>query len=144
MLYLLDTNHCSYIMNGINKNPQYRKPHETKTLAKFHSATSDILYMCEVSISEIIYGAETAPNVTSIYQRFNQLKTLLPCLTVTSDCWELHGKTKGEMANSGKKMEDFDLMIACIAKKYGCIVVTNDGNFSNLPSGFVNVENWAV
>lgn len=144
MPYLLDTNHCSYIMNGINKNPKYRKPHEAKTLAKFDSITSDTLYMCEVSVSEIIYGAETSPHVATIYHRFTALKLLLPCLTTTSDCWELHGKTKGEMTKNGKKMEDFDLMIACIAKKYGCIVVTNDGDFSNLPSGFVTVENWSV
>lgn len=142
--YLLDTNHCSYLMNGKQKQPQYRKPQETNAIARYQGITTDPVYMCEVSLSELCLGAEKSPHFVSIYQRISAFRSITPCLPVSSDCWELHGKVKWEILKSGRKMGDFDLLIACVAKKYGCILVTNDGNFSNLPAGFVPIENWSV
>lgn len=142
--YLLDTNHCSYLMNGKEKRPEYRKLQEINAIAKYETISSDPIYMSEVSLSELCLGAEKSPHLTSIYQRINAFRSITPCLAVSSDCWELHGKVKWEILKSGRKMEDFDLLIACIAKKYGCTLVTNDGNFSNLPAGFVPIENWSI
>lgn len=144
MPYLLDTNHCSYIMNGKRKQPHYRKPQETNTLNKYQSITSDPVYMCEVSLSELYTGAEKSAHSVSIYQRIATFWSITPCLTVSTDCWELHGKLKWQILKSGGMMADFDLLIACVAKKYGCVLVTNDGNFSNLPAGFLQIENWVV
>ncbi|MBL8150355.1 MAG: type II toxin-antitoxin system VapC family toxin [Blastocatellia bacterium] len=146
MLYLLDTNHCSYIMNASRKNPAYRKPHETSTLAKYQSvsATTDKVYMCEVSLSELFLGAEKSPHTANIYHRIATFRAVVPYLAVTTDCWELHGQVKWQIKKTGGNMEDFDLMIACVAKQYGCTLVTNDADFNNLPAGFVPVENWAI
>lgn len=144
MPYLLDTNHCSYIMNGGRKQPQYRKPQEVNTLGKYQAITSETVYMCEVSLSELFMGAEKSPHSIDIHQRIRNFRSIIPCLSVTSTCWELHGKTKWEIKKNGGDIKDFDLLIACIAKEYGCVLVTNDSNFKNLPPGFVQIENWAV
>lgn len=143
MQYLLDTNHCSYIMNGTVKNPMYRKSEEINALAKYKSIISTPIYMCEVSLSELCYGAEKSSITPNIYNRIATFRALVPCLSLTTDCWELHGKVKWEIKKSGNNIADFDLLIACVAKTYSCIFVTNDTNFNNLPSGFIQIENWA-
>lgn len=146
MLYLLDTNHCSYIMNAARKNPTYRKPPETNTLAKYQSINTaiDKIYMCEVSLSELFAGAEKSPHSAKIHTRIADFRKVVPCLAVTTDCWELHGKVKWQIKKVGDNVEDFDIMIACVAKLYGCTLVTNDADMKYLPSAFVTVENWAV
>lgn len=146
MLYLLDTNHCSYIMNAARKKAVYRKPHETNTFSKYQSinTTTDQVFMCEVSLSELFMGAEKSPHSASIHTRIADFRKVVPCLDVTNGCWELHGKTKWEIQRVGNNLEDFDLMIACVAKTYGCTLVTNDSDMKNLPSGFVVLENWSV
>lgn len=146
MLYLLDTNHCSYIMNAARKNPAYRKPHETKTFDKYQALKSgtDLIYMCEVSLSELFAGAEKSPHSAAIYTRIADFRKVVPCLAVTTDCWELHGKIKWQIKKVGDNVEDFDIMIACVAQKHGCTLVTNDGDMKYLPSGFVTIENWSV
>lgn len=143
MQYLLDTNHCSYIMNGTVKKPMYRKPQEINSLAKYKSIISTPIYMREVSLSELCYGAEKSLITPNIYNRIATFRALVPCLSLTTDCWELHGKVKWEIKKSGNNIADFDLLIACVAKTYSCIFVTNDTNFNNLPSGFIQIENWA-
>lgn len=144
MPYLLDTNHCSYIMNGTRKQPLYRKPYEVNTLAKYKSVKGAKVYMCEVSLSELCLGAEKSVHSQDIYHRLAIFRTIFPCLTLTPDCWELHGQVKWQIRKNGKNIEDFDLLIACIAKKYGCTIVTNDSDFGNLPPNFVPLENWAI
>ena len=133
-------------MNAARKNPAYHKPHETKTLTKYQSINTaiDKVYMCEVSLSELFMGAEKSPHSAIIHTRIADFRKVVPCLDVTTDCWELHGKVKWQTKKVGNNLEDFDLMIACVAKIAGCTLVTNDADMKNLPSGFVSIENWAV
>ncbi len=56
--------------------------------------------------------------------------------------WKLFGKTKALFRKNGKKMSDFDLLLACLAKTNDCTIVTNDKGFDNLPRKFYRV-NWA-
>ncbi len=142
MPYLLDTNHCSYLMNGLYKKESRCKPEEIKTIEAFNKITTDAVYMSEASIGEISYGAEISAHSTNIYQRLAKLKNIILAAPVDVQCWELFEKTKGELKLNGKKIQDIDLLIACVAHRYGCIFVTNDGAFKNLPAGF-QVENWS-
>ena len=62
-------------------------------------------------------------------------------LPVTEDVWKLFGETLAELHNQGKPIADRDLLIACTAKVYDLILVTNDKNLDNLPESFQKV-NW--
>lgn len=142
MPYLLDTNHCSYIINGTRKAPDKQKPQESKAIAAFRN-TNELLYTCDIVTGEMYYGAEVQSNREEIYLLINEfLVTTIP-LTTNKACWMLFAKTKAAMRLKGKVIEDFDLLIACVAKHYGCILVSNDEAFKNLPTSF-QVENWAI
>lgn len=142
MPYLLDTNHCSYLMNGLYKLPGRRKFQEVNTIQAFQATKTDSIYMSEATLGELCYGAEVSPHSANIYQRLEKLKKVIMAAPIDAQCWELFGKTKGELKRNGKKIEDLDLLIACAAKRYGCVFVTNDDAFRNLPAPF-QVENWA-
>lgn len=142
MPYLLDTNHCSYLMNGLDKLAHRRKPEETNTIARFQSIT-DTVYMAEVSLGELIAGAELSPHTSKIYNRIAKFRSFVVPAPVDELCWELYGKTKATLRKSGKVITDMDLLIACVASRYGSILVSNDLAFNHLPTGF-QIENWAV
>lgn len=143
MPYLLDTNHCSYIMNGLNKKPEWRKSQEENTIKRFLSIT-DTTYMSEVSLGELFYGAEASTNPPRIYQKIRDFRKSVPTAYLDENCWEIYAKIKPPLEKIGQCPEDLDLLIACIAKKYSCVFVTNDRDFKSLPTGFLSIENWAV
>lgn len=141
MAYLLDTNHCSYLINGLHKASAKRKPQEAKTISTFEALT-DPAYTCDVVVGEMYYGAELGNNAGETYKRIDRfLKTVFP-LVADKEAWLLFAKTKADLTRTGKVMTDFDLLIACIAKRHNYILVTNDSGFKNLPSSF-QIENWA-
>lgn len=142
MPYLLDTNHCSYLMNGLDKLSHRRKPEEIKTIDRFQ-ATKDTVYMAEVSLGELVAGAELSPHTSKIYTRIANFRGFVVPAPIDELCWELYGKTKAALRKSGKVITDMDLLIACAASRYGSILVSNDAAFAHLPAGF-HVENWAV
>lgn len=140
MAYLLDTNHCSYIINGLHKAAAKRKPQEVKAIAAFEALT-DPVYTCDVVVGEMYYGAEMGTNAAETYKRIDRfLKTVFP-LVADKESWLLFAQTKAALTKSGKVMTDFDLLIACIAQRHNYIFVTNDNGFKNLPASF-QVENW--
>lgn len=143
MPYLLDTNHCSYLMNGINKRPERRKAEEINTCAIFQTITLDTIYMSEVSIGELIFGAEISANPFIIHQRIKDFRRMVATAYLDEACWEIFGQTKATLETAGTCPEDFDLLIACIAKRYNAVLVSNDRVFKNLPVSF-QVENWAI
>ena len=54
---------------------------------------------------------------------------------------ELFGKDFASFKKNGKPIPEFDLLIGCIAKAEGKIVVTRDGkHFKNIPD--LKVELW--
>lgn len=141
-MYLLDTNHCSYIINGSYKKPEYRKPQEIKALDAFEKLTVPA-YTCDVVVGEMYYGAETSHNPKRTYARIEEfILTVTPVIT-DKECWLMFAKTKAELENKATPLKDFDLLIACIAKRYGYILISNDLKFKHLPSSF-QVENWVA
>lgn len=130
-------------MNGINKRPERRKVEEINTCTVFQSITSDTIYMSEVSIGELIFGAEISANPTVIHQRIKDFRRMVTTVYLDEVCWEIFGQTKAVLEQAGICVTDFDLLIACIAKRYGAIFVSNDRVFDNLPVSF-QVENWAI
>lgn len=142
MPYLLDTNHCSYLMNGLDKASHRRKPEEVNTINHFQ-ATKDTVYMAEVSLGELVAGAELSLHAAKIYTRITNFRSCVVPAPIDDLCWELYGKTKAALRKNGKVITDLDLLIACAASRYGSILVSNDNAFAHLPAGFL-VENWAV
>lgn len=142
MAYLFDTNHCIYLMNGWNKPKTNLSQEERNTVESFKGISNDVVYMCEASVGELIYGIERSQRKEYNRKNFESLILAIPSIPVSRSTWKIYGETKAELSMIGKKVPDIDLLIAATAKKYNLILVARDKHMRNLPHSFIR-ENWA-
>jgi len=142
MAVLLDTNHCVYLNNARNKRLEDRKDFEQNTLTIFDS-TSDPLFVSEVTLGEMYFGASKSQNKAKNYARVEALQISLNILPVTLDLWKLFGDTKANLSKTGKVIADFDLLIGCTAIYHNLILVTNDKAFDMLKPT-LQIVNWSA
>ena len=143
MPYLFDTNHCIYLMNGWNTPDDKCSPEERNTVKAYHRMQSDVVYMSEASMGELVYGIERSQRKASNRIRLNVLLSAIPPIPITRGVWELYGHTKAELTKIGKRVPDIDLLIASTAKYYNMVLIANDKHMQHLPSSFVR-KNWAI
>jgi len=141
--YLLDTNHCIYLINGLEKPSQKRTQQEKAVIDKLESLQDIPLYFSEVTLGELHYGIARSQRKEQNQKKLEFLKKLLYPLPVIEDVWKLFGEILSDLHNQGKPIADRDLLIACTARVYDLILVTNDKNLDNLPKSFKKV-NWVT
>jgi predicted nucleic acid-binding protein len=104
-------------MNGWNNPGSNLTPQERNTVESFKRIENDVIYMCEASVGELIYGVERSQK-------------------------KEYGQTKAALSKVGIIIPDIDLLIAATAKYHDMVLVANDKHMKNLPDSFVR-ENWA-
>lgn len=144
--YLLDTNHCAYILNAKGKPENKQSQLERNTIQVVYSKIEVVLHISEATLGELIYGAEYSKHKEANLQELQAFIEVVPPLLIDREVWQLFGKTKAQLREVGIKMPDIDLLIASTAKRYDLILVTNDKHIALLdclPELFVKRENWA-
>jgi predicted nucleic acid-binding protein len=139
--YLLDTNYCVYLINGLEKSPQERSAPERVVIDTLESLPDLPLYFSEVTLGELYYGVARSSRKIQNQKKLLLLKQLLYPLPVTEEVWKLFGETLADLHHQGQPIADRDLLIACTAKIYALTLVTNDRDFENLPESFKRI-NW--
>lgn len=144
MSYLLDTNHCIYLLNGWKKKEFDRKPEERNVVNKVSSLRGKhFLFMCEATLGELYYGAYCSKKQSYNLGRIEVLKQAVFPLAGSERAWRIFGETKATLKSGGKRISDMDLFIAATAKEYGLILVTGDTHHKLLPSSF-DRQDWAT
>ena len=141
MAYLLDTNHCIYLMNGWNKPKNLLSPEELNIVTAYSKANK-VVYISEASVGELLYGIERSQKKEYNRRNFEKLLLAIPPVPIDRATWEFYGQTKADLSRNGVIIPDMDLLIASTAKRYGLILVANDKHMSYLPDSFIRV-NWA-
>lgn len=142
MRYLLDTNHCVYLLNGVEKKPAVRSKAEQRVLEMIQNLQGESLYMTPVTLGELYYGAACSQHKNRNLKRIKWLAQMVSPLRLSQKVWQVFGDTKAALRKQGTPLSDFDLLIACTAKVNECVLVTNDKDFDLLPRSFRRV-NWA-
>lgn len=141
MAYLLDTNQCIYLKNAWAKSPENHKPEEANVLQRFNDVT-DPLYTSILVLGELYYGASNSARKPDNFKRIDFLRTHLNVIGVTEDLMRFYGDIRAGLPK-GKKVENFDLLIACTALFYDLTLVSNDHVFDRLHPD-LRLENWSV
>lgn len=129
--YLLDTNICVYLLRGnssVSKN--------------IEDVGWDNCYISEMTVAELVYGAECSKHVEEnrdlVYELCNNLHVL-----PISSCIDEFARQKAAMRRNGSLIEDSDLWIGVTAVVYNMIMVTENvkhlGRVKN-----IHLENWVV
>ncbi len=128
--YMLDTNILIYTIRN--------RPTKVRQAFKKHSA---FLAMSTVTLGELIYSAEKSTQSARNLADIEALAARLDVIPFDSEAAIHFGQVRAELANSGKVIGPYDLMIAGHARSRGLILVTNNLREFNRVSG-LRVENW--
>ena len=128
--YMLDTNIVIYTMKN--------KPTAVREQFNKHynrMCISSVTYM------ELVYGAERSANSERNLRELEGFVARMDVLPYESGAAEHTGQLRAELANQGKPIGSFDVMIAGHARSLGLIVVTNNTKEFDRVAG-LRVENW--
>ncbi|SLM28037.1 PilT-like protein [Desulfamplus magnetovallimortis] len=144
MSYLLDTNHCICLLNGWDKPEPKQTKKEARIIEIFQSVRDEGVYLSEVSLGELYFGAMLSHQKEKSLARVNGFKRAIPALTLTDQIWLLFGEIKAELQKQGTKIPDFDLLIAVTAKHHSLKIATADKHLLKLLPDSFERENWLL
>lgn len=129
--YLLDTNICIYLLKkkyGISQ--------------KLDALKDCRFYISEITLAELYYGASKSMLKAKMLKEVDFIASLFNVLPI-SDCLKLYGDNKSYLESTGKRIDDFDLLIGSTAVQNNLIVVTeNTKHLGRIPN--IKIENWIV
>lgn len=130
MKYILDTDTLIYFLKGY----QSVVTHVSKTPSEKISITI-------INHAELLFGAHNslkkAQNLTKIQSFLNNFEILPFC----NEASHIYAEQKATLKNTGKLIDDLDLIIASIALKHQYTLVTNNTkHFDRIKK--LKLENW--
>jgi tRNA(fMet)-specific endonuclease VapC len=130
-MYLLDTNHCIYLING-------KYPEIARRLARQKTGS---VALSSITTSELWYGVENSARREQ--NRAALAKFLLPLevMPYDEDASQAYGKLRAFLEKSGRGVGSMDLLIAAHAVSLKGILVTHNlREFRNVPE--LKLEDW--
>lgn len=129
-MYLLDTNICIHFLKG-----------HPKVKEKIRQVGIVNLSLCEITLSELYYGAFYSLHRVQNLERIEKLRKLIYVLSLEEESSKFFGEIKANLRKQGKLIEDMDIFIAAIAKANDLVLVTdNEKHFSRVEG--LRFENW--
>lgn len=145
--YLLDTNHCSFLLKG---HPGLIR--KMRELGDVPAAT------CVIVQGELVFMAHRSDHPSANEERVRQFLRGIEVLPLDADTADRYGRLKAAVIKRFGPRErvrrrrahlielgfqENDLWIAAIAQRYGLTLVTADSDFARLSRlGDITVENW--
>jgi tRNA(fMet)-specific endonuclease VapC len=130
MKYLLDTNICIHFLRG-----------QFGLLEKFQEINLQNCAISEITLAELVYGAEKSSNSKKNLALIEAFTNQLLILPIFNSIY-LYGKEKARLKSKGAMISDFDLFIGCTAVEKDLVMVTENHKEFERISG-IKIENWA-
>jgi tRNA(fMet)-specific endonuclease VapC len=130
MLYMLDTSTVSHLLRG-------QSPIDK------HMAKLDLRVWCisAVTRSELQYGLALRPEATKLALVVEGFLQMARTLAWDEDAADQHGAVRADLSQRGKRIGDFDEMIAAHALAVGAVLVTDNlKHFKRVPG--LRLVNW--
>lgn len=127
--YLLDSNICIYMLRG--KKGMYEH---------IKRVGWDNCYISEITIAELLYGAECSNAVEENKQEVLSFCADMKVIPVGIALTE-YAHQKAKLRRKGIMIDDLDLFIGCTAITSNCIMVTENVKHLNRIEG-IQIENW--
>ena len=130
-MFLLDTDTIIYSMKG-NANVQ-------KNVREYSDAP---LSISVITLMELYYGAGKSQRVAANLAKIKTLEQAIEVIPVGLESTEIFGLLKANLEVVGKRMDDFDLIIAACALANNLTLVTNNMKHFQRIEG-LKLANWA-
>lgn len=127
--YLLDTNICIYFFKG-----KYSVREKLREVGTSHC------YISEITLAELIYGAQCSANVAKHTKEIEDLLSIIQVLPIRPILTR-YGVIKKELRLKGMMIENFDLLIGVTALANNLVMITeNTKHICHIPG--LKIENW--
>ena len=127
--YLLDTSTCVFLLRG-NRNVE----------EKLNEIDESECFITDTVVAELLFGAYYSDRVED---NLREVETFVAEMKVIPFHETIHTSAQERTAlwKSGKKIDDFDLLIGSAAKAKGLVVVThNRKHFEHIEG--IQIEDW--
>jgi len=129
MKFLLDTNICIHLFRG-----------KFNLIDKFQEINLDECAISEITLAELIFGAENSPNPKKNYKIIDKFTEQVKILPIFNSI-HIYAKEKVRLRKMGRMISDFDLLIGSTAIANELIMVTeNIEEFERISD--IEIENW--
>lgn len=129
MNYLVDTNICIHFFRG-----------KYGVAEKFEKAKAENCAISEITLAELVYGAENSENPEKNHKLIEQLLEIVTVIPIYDSIMS-YGKVKAKLRKTGTMISDLDLFIGCTALENDLIMVTENTKKFERISG-IKLENW--
>lgn len=131
LMYLLDTDILIYALKG-----------NEIVLEHFQEKAPIPKALSVITFGELHYGAMKSKRQVENLAKVRRVGELFPVIDVTPAIMETFASLKAELETKGRRVDDFDLIIAATALVMGYRLVTNnERHFAPIPG--LEIENWA-
>ena len=129
-MYLLDTDTIIYILKGNNVVKKNLQCH-----------IEDPMKISIITLMELYYGAHKSGKVAGNLAKVKRLETEFEIISTSKESAEIFGLLKATLEKSGKRLDDFDLIIAACAMTHNLTLVTNNvAHFKKIEG--LKLTNW--
>ena len=94
-----------------------------------------------VTRAELRFGIERRPHAVQLAQLVNTFLLVAPAVPWDSSAADAHGRLRAQLEASGKRIGDFDEMIAAHALALGAVLVTDNTRHFRQVRG-LELTNW--
>lgn len=131
MLYMLDTNICSYIL----------KNHPAEVKVHFDEVGNDALAISTVVLAELYYGAARHPKSITIRREIDNFTARLTVIPWDEAAADHYGAIRTALEKQGTPIGAMDMMIAAHARSRKATLVSNNiKHFEKIPG--LLITNW--
>lgn len=114
MKYLIDTNICIHFFRG-----------QFDLIDKFDGIKLNNCAISEITLAELIFGAESCSNPKKNYKLINKFSERVKILPIFN-ALNIYAKEKVRLRKKGEMISDFDMLIAATAISNDLIMVTEN------------------
>lgn len=130
MRYLLDTDTCVFALRGVETVRNH-----------FSAVDPGAVAVSVVTLAELRYGASCSPRPEANHRVVDDFISGILILGVDTEIARLFGEFKAKLRGRGTLIDDFDLLIAAAAERYGLTLVTHNLEHFHRIDG-LQVEDW--
>jgi tRNA(fMet)-specific endonuclease VapC len=134
MLYLLDTDIASYIINS--RSPQ--------AAAKFAGIRSSQIAISAVTRAELLYGLKKVPPSHRLHSSVPRFLNTIRVLAWGAEAAGFYADIRHHLLSTGPPIGEMDMMIAAHALALGATLVTNNTRHYQRIQAPLLLENWAL
>lgn len=129
-MFLIDTDTLVFILRG-----------KDKVLENFNANIQYPRSVSVISYGELLYGALKSNRPLENAAKVRHLCNLMPIVEISPGIIETYSALKADMEKQGRRIDEFDLIIASTAIYLSYTLVTNNQrHFSDMPG--LNITNW--